>query len=222
METHGEETKQRPVEPSARTSVGSGEVVIAVVSLCCWGSLLVLVARDRNPPASSANRWIILAFGLVFAIQLVVRSRRAASRELAGARPDVQAMWRSASSNVVWLLLAMVWLTVSLGCLAVILAAHGVALSADPAVVVAVGAVYRHLVWELLGAVPVVDLPDTLGWERPITDPAAALGLIALFLRSAFVLVVLGLMVRWLGPFRQAMTRPPTTGTGEAAREPSA
>jgi hypothetical protein len=93
----------------------------------------------------------------------------------------------------------------------VLLAVHGAVVSHNPASSeLTVGQVHQHMAWEVIGALPVVDIPDTLGWERPIEDPAAPIGVLSVILRGVFVLFVLKLFVvltRRLRPLRP----PPST-----------
>ena len=51
---------------------------------------------------------------------------------------------------------------------------------------------YEELAWEAADTVPVLNLPDTLGWERPIADPDLPLGLASAFVRVVMVLFVIG------------------------------
>ncbi len=105
-------------------------------------------------------------------------------------------MWWHTMSHVLATALATIWLILGLASCAVVIAARGPAISNDPTPgEVTVGEVHQHLAWELIDALPVVDVPDTLGWERPIDDPAAPLGVLAVFARGVFLLVALKLVV---------------------------
>jgi hypothetical protein len=227
MDTVSSAARQQPLEvgapPPSEGFPAPALIGIYAGSIIVWGGGLVWFTRDDRS-ATELPRWEVLiigASGLGWAAWLIWISRGEEARErveLGGHR----LRWQTALVNVLQLVLATVFLTVSLGALAELLATFDVPLSTAGADVVAVGTVYRHLVWEVLAALPVVDLPETLGWERPVTDPASGLGLPAVLLRSAFVLVVLGLMVRWVRQLRQAVMRDPTTARGDEAREPSA
>jgi hypothetical protein len=103
-----------------------------------------------------------------------------------------------------------------LGTLAHWMASRGIALSADPAVAVEVRDGYLAFYWEALNAVPVLELAETIGWEKPITDPSAALGWLLAATRTLFVLVLIGLVVtiakRVLSPPFDEQSPPATAG----------
>jgi hypothetical protein len=48
--------------------------------------------------------------------------------------------------------------------------------------------VYEQLTWDAVDTIPLVEVPKTLGWEAPISDPAAPLGIASLTIRLAIVL----------------------------------
>lgn len=51
------------------------------------------------------------------------------------------------------------------------------------------GDVFRQLLWDCAAAIPVLDIPETIGWEEPITDPDAPMGIASLTVRAVFTLV---------------------------------
>ena len=57
------------------------------------------------------------------------------------------------------------------------------------------GEVFGSLVWQASSAVPVVDLPTSLGWENPVPDPAWPLGMVHVAVRAVFAGVLVSTAV---------------------------
>jgi len=57
------------------------------------------------------------------------------------------------------------------------------------------GELFGSLVWQASRAVPVVELPTSLGWENPVPDPAWPLGLVHLAIRAVFAGVLVSTAV---------------------------
>ena len=73
-----------------------------------------------------------------------------------------------------------------------LLVAQDVTITIDPSQATAtVGDVYATLTWEALSTIPLLDVPATLGWEKPIVDPDAPFGVGVVVLKLAFLLVVI-------------------------------
>lgn len=51
--------------------------------------------------------------------------------------------------------------------------------------------VYRQLAWDSIDVIPVIDVPEAMGWARPVADPAWPLGLGAVTMRVVTVLIVI-------------------------------
>lgn len=56
--------------------------------------------------------------------------------------------------------------------------------------------VVRVYLWELLDAIPAVEVTDTVGWQRPVEHPEAGLGLALLAYRATVLVPILAVVVR--------------------------
>lgn len=91
-----------------------------------------------------------------------------------------------------------------------LLAAQDVTITVDPSQASAtVGDVYATLTWEATSTIPLLDVPATLGWEKPVADPDAPFGVGVLVLKLAFLLVVIASATKVVRLLR-------TTGTDQA------
>ena len=170
-----------------------------------WLWLFVASARDRGSAVESEPPYVVAVFGVGWCVRMIVRSRRAVPRLNQLPMRGTRSMWWFTVSHLLATALATIWLIVGLASCAVVIAAQGSAITNDPPPSeVTVGEVHQQMAWEVIDAVPVVDLPDTLGWERPIEDPAAPLGVLAVFARGIFVLVVVKLVVALVSLSRPA------------------
>jgi hypothetical protein len=185
------------IEASPVVSVRSefSTVVIFATASLVWFWLLVSSALDRGPAVETEAPYVVAVFAVIWGVGMIVRSRLAVPRLNQLPMRGTQSMWFTVS-HLLATALATIWLIVGLASCAVVIAAQGSAITNDPPPrEVTVGEVHQHLAWEVIDALPVVDLPDTLGWERPIEDPAAPLGVLAVVARGVFLLVVLKLVV---------------------------
>jgi hypothetical protein len=185
-------------EASRGVSVRSelSTVVIFATASLVWLGLLVLSALDRGRAVETEAPYVVAVFAVIWGVGMVVRSRLAVP--LLNQLPvrGTRSMWWFTVGHLFATALATIWLIVGLASCAVVIAAQGSVITNDPPPGdVTVGEIHQHLAWEVIDAVPVVDLPDTLGWERPIEDPAAPLGVLAVLARGVFLLVVLKLVV---------------------------
>jgi hypothetical protein len=186
----------------------SPEAVIYGTASLGWLVLLVASASNqgRAVDATQLEATVIATSAVIWGAGLIVKSRRDVRRTdplpVRGTRPA----WWDTIGQLTRVMLATAWLIVGAASWAVLLAVHGAVVSHNPASnELTVGQVHQHMAWEVLGALPVVDIPDTLGWERPIEDPAASIGVLSVMLRGVFVLFVLKLLVvlaRRLRPLR--------------------
>ena len=72
-----------------------------------------------------------------------------------------------------------------------VMADHGVTVSSSPpARQVGLDEIHGKLLYEAVDVIPLLDVPDTLGWEDPITDPAAPFGWILLSVKILLILVM--------------------------------
>jgi hypothetical protein len=72
------------------------------------------------------------------------------------------------------------------------LAAGGTSVTLDPSETsVLISDIYEQLTWDVADAVPLIKLPETMGWERPIKDPDLPLGIASLVVRTLVVLITL-------------------------------
>jgi hypothetical protein len=56
------------------------------------------------------------------------------------------------------------------------------------------------LVWQVARAVPILDMPGSLGWEHPVRDPAWPLGVAQLVVRGVFAGAIAGAVAAlWRG-----------------------
>lgn len=183
-------------EPSEVADGGWSTLLIFTAADLVWLGLLVGHGLDRTRAVDAEPPYVVAAFAVVWAVGMIVRSRRAVPRLHQLPIRGTRSMWSHTLGHLLATLLATIWLILGLASCAVVLATHGLAITADPAPTdLRVGDVHQHLAWEVIDALPVLDLPDTLGWERPIEDPSAPLGVLAVVARGVFLLVVVRLVV---------------------------
>lgn len=60
------------------------------------------------------------------------------------------------------------------------------------------GDLYQKFLFDALDVVPVLEIPKTLGWDDPIPDPAAPLGIMLIFTKFVVVVIVIATAVRLL------------------------
>jgi len=207
-------------QPLATTVDAEASPVVSVRSECStllifatgilvWLWLLVSAALDRRPAVDAEAPYVVAVFAVIWGVGMIVRSRRAVRRLNQLPVHGTRSMWWFTISHLLATVLATIWLILGLASCAVVIAARGSVITNDsPPRDPTVGEVHRQLAWEVIDALPVVDLPDTLGWERPIEDPAAPLGVLAVLARGVFLLVVLKLVVALV-----RLSRPPPPGS---------
>lgn len=125
------------------------------------------------------------------------RKRVASARTSRSAGPT---SWAHAVSFALLGTAGTVLLIVGAGSLACLLGVAGWTLSdSPPTAELHVNTLFAHFVWEVVDAVPVVEATATLGWERPIADPAPVLGAVLLVTRATFALIVVaGAAALWM------------------------
>src|SRR5262245_15807586 len=186
----------------------SSEVLIYGTASLGWLVLLVASAsnQSRAVDATQLEATVIATSAVIWGAGLIVKSRR----DVRGTDPlpvrGTRPVWWDTIGQLTKGMLATAWLIVGAASWAVLLAVDGAVVRHSLAPnELTVGQVHQHMAWEVIGALPVVDIPATLGWERPIEDPAASIGVLSVMLRGVFVLFVLKLLVvlaRRLRPLR--------------------
>lgn len=185
------------------------ELLTFALASLVWIGLFVASARNRTPAGETEPPYVVAVFAVAWSVGIIVRGRRAVPELNRLPARGTRSMWWFTVSHLAATALATIWLITGLASSAVVMAAHGSVITNDPpAGQLSVGDVHQHLAWEVIDALPVVDLPDTLGWERPIEDPAAPLGVLAVLARGVVLLVVVKLVVALV-----RLSRPPTSGS---------
>jgi hypothetical protein len=64
------------------------------------------------------------------------------------------------------------------------------------------GDLHQEMLYEGLRTIPLIDVPSTLGWQDPISDPAPLLGWVSLFVKLILVLVLISGIYRLINVFR--------------------
>lgn len=64
------------------------------------------------------------------------------------------------------------------------------------------GDLHQEMLYEGLRTIPLIDIPSTLGWPDPISDPAPLLGWVSLFVKLVLVLVLISGIYRLINVFR--------------------
>jgi hypothetical protein len=153
-----------------------------------------LAARMRSDTllADASPSWPHVTAGAASLFFLVVAV--VAARRLSTGREDFAA--HRVGPIVVFLVqgAGFVLLALGIGLTAVARAGHAVTTTPDTADVTE-GQLFGSLVWQASRAVPVVELPASLGWENPIPDPAWPLGLAHVAVRALFAGVLLSTVV---------------------------
>jgi hypothetical protein len=181
--------------------------------------LLSLQSNDELKEADSNSVVFFLILGIVylgafgFYAQLVVK------------KPEKEHIV-TAAALVYLLFSATSILLYALAQLAAGMARNGTEISVHPAQSeLHMGDLYQKFVFESLEAVPGLDIPKTLGWEDPISDPAWPLGLmlvmakvvvLVLFISTVFALLKAAPKMRWGRKPRQAQTSADRIKAGRA------
>jgi hypothetical protein len=194
--------------PEVSVRPGLSELLIFAFASLVWSGLLVAPARNRALAAETEPPYVVAVFAVASGVTMIVRGRRAVPELHRLPARGTRSMWWFTVSHLAATALATIWLITGLAFCAVVMATRGSVITNDPpAAQLMVGEVHQHLAWEVIDALPVIDLPDTLGWERPIDDPAAPLGVLTVLARGVFLLVVVRLVVALV-----RLARPPSSG----------
>jgi hypothetical protein len=168
--------------------------------------------RSDSPLAEASTSGVHLIIGLpaiVFLVRAVRDARRVSTGREAFAASRVGPI-------VVFLVQSAGFLLLALGTSLVMAAraGHTITINPDQAEVTE-GEIFSSLVWQASRAVPVVELPTSLGWENPVPDPAWPLGLVHLAIKAVFAGVLLSTAVLLWRTWRKRST--PAPGAPPAA-----
>ncbi len=212
-ERHRRSSATRSTEPPETGAWSpTTTVVIAVLNTLVGFWIFVWTIVDDGAPADVdvKSQYVIALGATAWAIGLTVGVWRSL------ARPTPRSTWWFTIKSMCEMTLATIWLVSGVAACAVVTATWGWTIANDPSSgQLSVGAVHLHLAWEVVNAVPAVDLADTLGWERPIADPAGPLGVLSVIVRAGFLLGIVKLaveLVRRGRPQPRAVAGPPGAG----------
>jgi hypothetical protein len=164
---------------------------LVVIAFLLIGPLGVIVgAADETPLNAGAAPWSEIAFVGVIAVLFATvcyLSARALTKE-----SDKTLSVLTATAFALFIASSACYFIALAGQILVRLAADGHLIVFTPTQSsVTVGTVYRQLLWHAVDTVPVLNIPNSLSWERPIRDPAPLLGIASVMLRLIMVLIVI-------------------------------
>jgi hypothetical protein len=159
--------------------------------------------RSDLPLVDASASGLDVLVGLL-SIGVLARAVRDARRVSAGSESFAP---NRVGPIVVFLVQGAGFLLLALGISLVIAAraGHTITITPGPAEVTE-GELFGSLVWQASRAVPVVELPTSLGWENPVPDPAWPLGLAHLAIRAVFAGVLVSTAVLLWRTWRKRRT----------------
>lgn len=195
-----------PVPGERPPATGWASLVWMGFAIFWFGGLAWAISirmRSDSPLAEASTSGLYLIVGLpsiVFLVRAVRDARRVSTVREAFAASRVGPI-------VVFLVQSAGFLLLALGTSLVIAAraGHTITITPDQAEVTE-GELFSSLVWQASRAVPVVELPTSLGWENPVPDPAWPLGLVHLVIKAVFAGVLLSTAVLLWRTWRKRST----------------
>jgi hypothetical protein len=192
--------------PAATAWGALGWMVVAIFWSAGLAWAMTIRMRSDSPLAEASTSGLDLLLGLLSVVFLVLAVRDA--RRVSSGREAFAAS--RVGPIVVFLVQSAAFLLVALGTILVIAAraGHTITFTPDQAEMTE-GQLFSSLVWQASRAVPIVELPTSLGWENPIPDPAWPLGLVHLAIRAVFSGVLLSTAILLWRTWRKPSTPAP-------------